>query len=347
MQNYENHPDNADLTAFSFSQLQGPTPDKDSVQIEGIGDFCPVEEHPLLADIVKEAVLDPLHSGQYILQDNAYEETFKQLEATGTHPHSPDKTWYNPYTGQTTTTNNSNIGHHVLTVALVADSLFTMAEQAGLVTADKREECVKRALLHDAVKIPERHIQKAKEDGLIANGNFHGHDHALLTYFLTENGFDQKDAEALCGYGAECGHHSVSRFLKPGTDTLKLVIHEPLEALVHLADDLVSTSLNNAQQQSETRILNFEERAISSDFKNRYPFLYTEGLGFSTGDTELSPVHDMQNPPASLDHCYSYYTMQWYTAEGLARWLQAHVDPLSTEAPGSYVKKAVQDSLRP
>lgn len=311
--------------------------DPPSVLISGIGLFSAAltSSHP---DAIRnEPVFEPLKAAASLLVDPRYATAFLDLERCGVHPFSGDCSWYDPFTGKVTAGNNSNIGEHVIAVALVAGVIADKAVNVGIISPDEKEECIRKALLHDVTKIPDIIVANARSAGYLPEGH-HLHENEYISYLLTANGFSLEDAERLSGYGSETGHQSISTFLKPVNGELALEVSSAVAAIVHLADDMVSSNRRN-----ESRILTMEERAVGSALAIKYPYLLSEGLGFSTGDTELVPV--TLHSRCVVEKASSYYTLQIVTAEAISRWLQHHINPANTEVPGKYIKQLVLDGL--
>lgn len=170
-----------------------------------------------------------------------------------------------------------HIGSHVVTVAAVA---VAIAEYLDL-DKEATQRVVSLALLHDANKIADMLIQRCGElrldlEKLGIRPGFEVYN------LLVMSGIDTTGASVIANAGGNTGHSSLLRFLE-GTREGKIQLRAGMleQKIVHLADDMVS----------ETSVLTTGERMVSSNFLEKYEYLWKSGIA----------VLDTVSPPMLLE----------------------------------------------
>lgn len=118
------------------------------------------------------------------------------------------------------------------------------------------------------------------------------------------------------------------------------------ERLIHLADDMTSTSIPNPGERPLTVYLTTWERMVASEFPNRYPFLWKEGLAFDENGN-VTPIQDITSADQSLRWIESYAYWQPTVSNEICRDIQAIINPDSREKPEYFVKNFVNKVLVP
>lgn len=229
------------------------------------------------------------------------------LRIGGVHPTEPERI-LNPYLTEFEGKNVwdeedfTNVGEHCLAVAFATEKIANMIA----LPAEKRDEVIKRALVHDATKRYELMRKKAKKAGAETDV-YSQAAYEAISEIMLQNGIESEVADYLKFAGKETGHNSLPDFLAldkkgdillaPGVTLEKMI--------VHLADDMCHTPFPNPK--NETYFVDILARMLLSDFPNRYPFLYIEGFGFN----DLGEIEFVQDLSAGHKLSYLMHYAQW------------------------------------
>jgi hypothetical protein len=141
--------------------------------------------------------------------------------------------------------------------------------------------------------------------------------------------------------GRETGHNSLPQFVQLDDVGKPVLITNNLpDMIVHLADDMTFTSIVKAGERAETHFLTIEERMAASNFPERYPFLYEEGLGFDS-DGNVVKVDEVSDDHPQLRHVRTYAEWQVWVAHQIADYLVNEVAGLNQSKPSEYLKQQI------
>ncbi|MFN5062766.1 MAG: HD domain-containing protein [Pseudomonadota bacterium] len=268
-----------------------------------------------------------------------FPEQMKLFRLVGIHP-TESTNPINPYTKATSTENFSNIGEHCIAVAHCASKIAALLVQQGLITDEDARWITERALVHDLNKpfeIMRRYAQKAG----LAEDVYSVTAYEKLKPLLDEAGIAPELSEYLIKAGAETGHNSLKTFIVAGPDGYEgLVSGMVAEKIVHLADDMTFTNNPKEGQRPITAFMTCWERMLASQFIEKYPFLWNEGLVASDSGA-ITGVRDLKQIPEGQKIIGNYAELQVRVANSIARELQLLVDPGSPEKPESFIRRVV------
>lgn len=117
-----------------------------------------------------------------------------------------------------------------------------------------------------------------------------------------------------------------------------------VDKIVHLADDMSSTSIPLPGERPYTTYLIPWERIIASEFPSRYPDLWQDGLGFDP-QGRIIELKDIIAADRNLRWVRSYAFWQPFISNKICRELQGIIDPESAQKPEYFVKDLVNNSL--
>ena len=158
-----------------------------------------------------------------------------------------------------------HIGRHVVAVAAVVHTLASMHQLDTTTTA----ESVELALVHDASKLAEILLQRIQEVGIDPRDLQLSADEPVAS-LLRQSGIADTDAQKMVAGTQSVAHSSIIRFLEILPDGSVGLRHGMIEQkLLHLADDMIS----------ETEVLDPVARMVCSNFRDKYGYLWTTGLG--------------------------------------------------------------------
>lgn len=282
---------------------------------------------------------DPLKYLTYF--ETRFPKELKLLYAVGIHPQFKGRI-INPYTKQPETQSYSNIGLHSLAVAFcamrIADALFA----EGLISEEKLKWIVERALIHDLAK-PYEIMRKA------ANRNFLDASYDAyeeLKRLLVDIEMPKEVIEYLVTSGKETGHNSLKDFIQCNADGrfTGVVKGNLAEKVIHLADDMTFTTVQCNGSKPFTTFFTCWERMLASQFIERYPWMWTHGLGRTKDDSIIS-ISDLSNPSPGVKVIGSYAELQARVADCIAQELQMSLKPSSKTPPQYYVKSLVTHAM--
>lgn len=266
------------------------------------------------------------------------------LRIGGVHP-TEDAKMDNPYTGKPHDESFTNIGEHCLAVASLAQTLAFMLQEKGALSKERAELATSRALVHDSNKRIEIMRRNAVREGVIDDA-YSPKAYDTIRLVLQSQRIDQELVAYIAGAGKETGYLSIRDFLILSEGRPSLIPDRFLEKIIHLADDMTSTSTPLPGERPLTVYLTPWERMVASDFPNRYPFLWREGLAFDTQGA-ITVVPDIAQAESNLSYVRSYAYWQPYVSNEICREIQSIVDPESKQRPEYFVKDLVNNAFVP
>lgn len=266
------------------------------------------------------------------------------LRIGGVHPTEEAK-MDNPYTGKPHDESFTNIGEHCLAVASLASTLVFRLHERGILSSEEAGLVTSRALVHDANKRIEIMRRNAVREGAIDDA-YSPRAYETIKPILQAQGIDQELVDYMAGSGKETGHLSIRDFLALPDGIPSLVPSRMAEKIIHLADDMTSTSIPLPGERPLTVYLTTWERMVASDFPNRYPFLWKEGLAFDVQGA-VTVVPDIAQAELNLSYVRSYAYWQPYVSNEICQEIQSIVDPESRERPEYFIKDLVNNVLVP
>lgn len=273
-----------------------------------------------------------------------FEREFPQelvlLREVGIHP-LLSKQAFDPYRGELSTKNFSNIGEHCIAVALAAERIALRLAEAGMLSTDEIHSVVGRALVHDLNK-PYEIMRRDAQKGGSPEDIYSVSAYQALIPHLQSSGASPELVEYMKHAGSETGHTSLAQFLSVGPDGIQGLIPDSLVLkIVHLADDITFTSSPPEGVPSVTSFLTPWERMLASHFIEKYPFLWSEGLGLNETGSFVS-IRDVKQPVEGTRLLGSYADLQVLVSHLISRELKLYLDPAAPESPEEFIKKTVR-----
>lgn len=292
-----------------------------------------VAPQEMLREVVNEEELTQRREAQF-------PRIFELYRKIDMHP-SQSGVPFNPYTNKPGTESFLNVTSHNIQVSHPTEKIMTALQANGEVTDAQTEYAIGRTLLHDAPKPFEIMRKHALKEGLIDDA-YSESAYEKLSPILEELGFEPAYLEYLVKAGKETGHLSLAQFLTVNEDDIISLVDGMLpEKVVHLADDMTSTSIPKEGEAPVTKFLTTEERMEASNFKERYPWLWEEGLAIDS-EGAIVTIKDIHNPDENIRKVLgSFAEMQVTVAEMICAELQSKIDPESVEDPESFIKGLV------
>lgn len=285
--------------------------------------------------------------GDYEVAVAVYERRFpKEMEILrlgGVYP-SDTQSVKNPYTGEIDTEYFGNVGEHCIAVARCAEILATS------ILEDHEQQAVdtitRRALVHDAFKRFEVMRKKSLDKGLITDVYSHGAGETPISIF-EDQGVSAEMIEYISNTGTETGYLSLKDFILLEDGFLRLKTYNNLsEMIVHLADDMTYTPITTLAASAKTQYVTFSERVVLANFPERYPFMYTEGFGF-TNDAEVELVSDIHAENSDISHVKSYIEWQSWVAREISSYLVQKISSKSAgKEPECFLKNILNASKK-
>lgn len=306
------------------------------------------ETSEVMPNLQREAVLaearpfDPLtRLGEF---NEKYPFAIQILRIGGVHP-TEDAKMDNPYTHKPHDESFTNVGEHCLAVASLAQTLAVRLHDRGALSTEEVDLVTSRALVHDSNKRIEVMRRNAVREGVIQDA-YSLQAYETIRPILQAQGIDQGLVDYIAEAGKETGNLSIRDFLTTSDGVPALVPGRLANKIIHLADDMTSTSIPKPGERPLTVYLTPWERMVASDFPNRYAFLWKEGLAFDTQGA-VTVIPDITQVAPNLSYVRSYAYWQPYVSNLICREIQAIIDPDSTQKPEYFVKDLVNSSLVP
>lgn len=275
---------------------------------------------------------------------NGFPFAIQTLRIGGVHP-TEDTRMDNPYTGKPHDESFTNIGEHCLAVASLASTLAFKLYQRSALQIGAVDLVTIRALVHDANKRIEIMRRNAVREGVIEEA-YTPKAYETIRPILQAQGIDPELVDYMAQAGKETAHLSIKDFLKLDDGIPSLVPGRMEDKIIHLADDMTSTSIPPPGERPLTVYLTPWERMVASDFPNRYPFLWQEGLAFDRNGKVVT-LQDIATADRSLRWIRPYAYWQPFVSNAICREIQAMVDPASRQRPEYFVKDLVNNALVP
>lgn len=307
------------------------------------------EASEVMPNLEKEAILaevrlfDPLTRLPEF--SSKYPFAMQILRVGGVHPTEDITTMDNPYTGKPHIESFTNVGEHGLAVASLTQTLAIRLHQGGTLSAQDVDLATSRALVHDANKRFEVMRRNALREGLIDDA-YSPKAYETIRPILLAQGVSVELTEYMVRAGSETGGSSIKDFLRLEGGMPVLAPGRIVDKIIHLADDMTSTSIPLTGERPRTFFLTPWERIVASDFTTRYPFMWTEGFAFDS-EGQVVNLSDIEKADQSLRWVKSYAYWQPFTSNEICREIQNIVDPESKQRPEYFVKDLVNNILVP
>lgn len=140
---------------------------------------------------------------------------------------------------------------------------------------------------------------------------------------------------------------SIRDFLTLQDGIPSLVPGRMVDKIIHLADDMTSTSIPLPVERPLTLYLTPWERMVASDFPTRYPFLWKEGLAFDVQGEVVTLPDFGGTADRALRWMRSYAYWQPFVSNEICREIQGIVDPGNRQKSEYFVKDLVNNTLVP
>lgn len=306
------------------------------------------EASEVMPNLEREAILAEARPFDPLTRLGEFAERFpfaiQILRIGGVHP-TEDAVMDNPYTGKPHDESFTNIGEHCLAVASLAATLAFRLHERGILSSGEAGLVTSRALVHDANKRIEIMRRNAVREGAIDDA-YSPRAYETIKPILQAQGIDQELVDYMAGSGKETGHLSIRDFLALPDGIPSLVPDRFAEKIIHLADDMTSTSIPLPGERPLTVYLTPWERMVASDFPNRYPFLWKEGLAFDTQGV-VAVVPDIAQAEPNLSYVRSYAYWQPWVSNEICQEIQSIVDSENRQRPEYFIKDLVNNVLVP
>lgn len=306
------------------------------------------EANEVMPNLEKAAILakarpfDPLtRLGEFT---SRFPVAIEILRVGGVHP-TEDAKMDNPYTGRLHDESFTNIGEHCLAVASLASTLAFKLHERGALTVAEAEIVTSRALVHDANKRIEIMRRNAVREGVVDEA-YTPKAYDTIKPILEARGVNPELVNYMVNAGKETGHLSIQDFLMLADGIPALVPNRMAKKIIHLADDMTSTSIPNPGERPLTVYLTTWERMIASEFPKRYPFLWKEGLAFDN-DGKVIAIQNIESADRSQRWIRSYAYWQPSVSNEICREIQFLIDPRNKQQPEYFVKDLVNNVLAP
>ncbi len=277
--------------------------------------------------------------------ETRYPNSFKILLVGGVHPTNNVTVMENPYTHRLHDESFANVGEHCLAVASLAQTLSLKLLESGALSPEEADSATSRALVHDANKRLEVMRRNAVKEG-VENEAYTPRAYETIRPILISQGVDPELVEYMVKAGEETGHLSIGGFLRLEDGIPSLKPGRLVDKIVHLADDMTSTSIPEKGERPLTVYLTPWERMVASEFPRRYPMLWEEGLAFGSQD-EIVTLEDVSKASRNLRWIRNFAFWQPFTSNAICREILAIVDPESKQRPEYFVKDLVNKALIP
>lgn len=301
----------------------------------------------------KEKTLQEVNKEYKEKLEKEFPIAFSILEIGGVHPDKQEP-MTNPYLcnleqNKLDKENFGNVGEHCVSVAICANKIADALLKEGLIDKNTYSGAIGRALIHDANKRFEVFRRKAqKEEVLIEVYNKSAYE--TMYEEIIKTGIQESEplVEYLKNAGKETGHSSLVDFIeiyKEGNPSLKknLTIEE---MIVHLADDMTASPLQEKTQNTETEFTTIKERMELGNFPDRYGFLYEEGFGFDENNNSVILENCSVSQEASnLKLIKTYTEWQQIVAADICKKLQCMIDSENNDDPEEFMKDLVNRKL--
>jgi len=307
-----------------------------------------IETSEVMPDLEKEAILaearpfDPL--SRLLEFEKRFPLAMRILHIGGVHP-TEDSKMDNPYTGRPDHESFTNIGEHCLAVASLTYTLALRLHQNGVLSPEDVDRATSRALVHDANKRLEIMRRNAVREGIIEDA-YSPQAYETIRPILLAQEVDLDMVNYMVQAGSETSHLSISSFLTLDDGIPALTSGRLVDKIIHLADDMTSTSIPQPGEKPMTVYLTPWERMVASEFPNRYPFLWTEGLAFDM-DGKVITVQDIGTADRGLRWIRPYAYWQPFVSNEICREIQGILDPGNKQKPAYFVKNLVNSFLVP
>ncbi len=266
------------------------------------------------------------------------------FKVVGIDPTKPEAI-LNPYTLRISEDRFTNIGEHCIAVAVCASRITAALVEKGVIDAETADRIVARALIHDLNKPFEIMRREAKKACLAADVYSVAAYEKVLD-LLARTGYAAKHVDYIRRSGSETGHNSLAQFLRVGSrGEVQLVSDNLADKIVHIADDMTFTSRPDAHGEWVTHFLTCGERMTASQFKEHYPFLWSEGLMINkSGLIVPYQVESEITPPAQ--RIGNYAALQLGVASAICAEIKEYVAPDDSRDADQFIRDLV-NTTRP
>lgn len=309
------------------------------------------EKSELMPDLDREVILQETRPFDPLTRLEEFSKRFPSaieiLRIGGVHPTEVIEMG-NPYTDRPDAESFTNAGEHCLAVASFAETVAKRLQKIGLLTSDEVDRATERGLIHDGNKRIEVFRKKAAAANILPTADVYSpNGYATIAPILLAQGFDQRTVEYMAQAGKETGHLSIRDFLALPDGIPSLVPGRMVEKIIHLADDMTSTSIpQQAGERPLTVYLTPWERMVASEFPRKYPDLWQKGLGFNPKG-QIINLEDIVTADRNLRWVRNYAYWQPFVSNEICREIQNIIDPESKQKPEHFVKEFVNNVLAP
>ncbi len=244
--------------------------------------------------------------------EGRFPEILKLMTRIGMHPQQRDEQT-NPYTGEPAGELFANVGTHCIAVANAAEKIASWLLRRGASLEPPLSEIVKRALSHDIAKPHEIMRKNAQKAGLFRGDAYAASAYESVSLLLRNSGISKELREYIAHAGSETGHISLRSFIQVRGDEVHLVPGRLADKIIHHADDMTFTELSQSGGSVRTMYLTPGERMFCSEFRTRYPFLWTQGLAVDESGATID-IKDITDPPPRSRVIGSYIDVQGWVA---------------------------------
>lgn len=302
----------------------------------------------LMPDLNKETILKIAQSFDPLTRLEHFSKRFPSamaiLRIGGVHP-AEQIEMVNPYTNQPDAEVFTNIGEHCLAVACFAEVIATKLYEKDFLKEVDAAQTPEKGLIHDANKRIEVLRRKALKTGVIEDA-YSPKAYETIRPILLAQGIDQETVDYMARAGSETSHLSIKDFLTLTDGIPSLTPGRMVDKIIHLADDMTATSIPQAGEKPQTVYLTPWERMVASEFPDRYPFLWKEGLGFDSAGKVVS-IQDIKTAEKNLLWVRSYAYWQPFISNEICQEIQNIIDPKSPQKPEYFIKELVNNVLAP
>ncbi len=305
----------------------------------------------------------PLPNPTSILTNNSYfsplssvaeiESRFPEetlfLRRMGVHPNSEPTRFVDPYNAREIVDDFRNIGEHSFAVAICASVLANGLKEAGVFSASDLEYVFRRALVHDIIKPYEIFLNRAWQSGRISNLGYLAESvWDPLRGILSDKGFTDKEVQLVIDdFGSETGGRPkcLKRFLLADRGGLQGIVKGELPSkIIHLADDMICSSLPKGGSNCKHWVLTPHERVSAALLDRKAPMGWDTGLGVDI-QGELVHLENIEKLSADLTVLGSYHGLMIWISNQICQEI-LNILNLSGSSPEQAVKEFVKANLK-
>lgn len=207
--------------------------------------------------------------------------------------------------------NFSNIGSHILAVHLTALILALEHYDKNMIEARDVLEIGRRALMHDACKVYNIFLIRARAQNFITREQYfdESNDDCVIQELLNQGICDDDAQRMVRDYGIETAGTAecLRRFAFVTDAGIPVVAPGELDLkIVHVSDNITASLPAVSGEPAVSYTLTTEERMFYADAHKKASWGWIEGLGVNAKG-EFAEVGDIHNPPADTSHVLSLH----------------------------------------